>query len=163
MISQGIAELTNVYNLSSEKRANRAMSLEDFILQIDITLRTTKKEFKIGELCILSVLFLLLMAPAGSRLRSILCLCFGDINILLVRDPKHPEGPYKLLIRFMLAFTKHYLDSKAIKTFMVLEIIYDDILLLSPHIFLLGILFYHNAFRSESLNQNPGALTKLKI
>ncbi|KAG6358485.1 hypothetical protein INS49_014369 [Diaporthe citri] len=163
MISQGIAELTNVYDLSSEKRNNRAMLLADFILQIDTMLRTTEKDFKIGELRILSVLFLLLMAPAGSRLRSILRLRFGDINILLVRDPKHPEGPYKLLIRFTLAFTKRYLDSKAIKTFMIPEIIYDDTLLLSPHVFLLGILFRHNAFRSESLNKNPGALADLRI
>lgn len=60
------------------------MSLKDFILQINITLRTTKKQFKFSKLYILSILFLLVIALINSHLLFILYLYFKDINILLI-------------------------------------------------------------------------------
>ena len=48
------------------------MTLEDLKLQIETTLQTTHKDFKLGEMRILAVLFLLLLAPQGSRPQSIL-------------------------------------------------------------------------------------------
>lgn len=48
------------------------MTLDDLKLHIETTLRTTSKDFKLGELRILAVLFLLLLAPQGSRPQSIL-------------------------------------------------------------------------------------------
>lgn len=49
------------------------------------------------------------------------------------------------------------------KTFLVPEIIYDPNLLLSPHVFLLAILFKNRAFEAETLNDNPRLLSTLKI
>lgn len=49
------------------------------------------------------------------------------------------------------------------KTFLIPEIIYDPSLLLSPHVFLLGILFKHRAFLAEDLNDYPHALSDLDI
>lgn len=86
------------------------MTINDLKDQIETTLSTTKKSFDLGELRILAVLFLLLLAPAGSRPTSILRLRFGDIRVALARDPE--GGPHKILIRFTLEFTKSYLGTK---------------------------------------------------
>lgn len=86
------------------------MTVEDLRDQIHTTLSTTEKSFRVGEHRILAVLFLLLLAPAGARPASILRMRFGDIQILLARDPA--GGPHKILIRFTLAFTKTYLGVK---------------------------------------------------
>lgn len=89
------------------------MTLDDLKLQIYITLRTTEKGFKIGEQRILAVLFLLFLAPQGARPRSILQLKFGDIAVVLVRNPKDLEGPPTLVIELSMAYTKRYLGPKA--------------------------------------------------
>lgn len=87
------------------------MTLEDLKLQIETTLRTTRKSYKLGEQRILAILFLLLLAPGGSRPTSILKLRFGDIRLSLVRDANN--GSHRLLIRFTLEYTKRYLGKKA--------------------------------------------------
>lgn len=45
---------------------------------------------------------------------------------------------------------------------MLPEIIYNPILLLSPHVFL-PILFRHKAFRSQGLNANPDILNQFQV
>lgn len=116
-IRQALVELGNTYNLASDKRVNRAMTLADLKLQLATTVRTTEKSFRLGEVRMLAVLYLLLLAPAGSRPQSILSLRFGDIGILLSRDPH--GGPHRLLIKFSLNFTKRYLGKKATYVFVV--------------------------------------------
>lgn len=105
-----LRDLAKKHGLSNEKRANRCMTIEDLKKQIETTISTTKKSFKLGELRILAVLFLLLLAPAGARPTSILRMRFGDIRLVLARDPE--GGPHNILIRFTLAFTKTYLGVK---------------------------------------------------
>jgi hypothetical protein len=107
---QVLRDLAKKCGLSDEKRANRCMTIDDLKEQIRRTISTTKKSFKLGELRILAVLFLLLLAPAGARPASILSLRFGDLRVALVKDPA--GGPHRLLIRFTLAFTKTYLGVK---------------------------------------------------
>lgn len=87
------------------------MTLADLTKQIDTTIRTTERAFKTGEVRVLAVLCLLLLAPAGSRIASILQLRFGHIKLSLVRDPQ--GGPHKVVIKFSLEFTKQYLGEKA--------------------------------------------------
>lgn len=86
------------------------MTIDNLEQQIETTLSTTKKSFKLGELRILAVLFLLLLAPAGARPMSILRLRLRDILTVLVRDPE--GGPHNILIKFTMAFTKTYLGEK---------------------------------------------------
>ncbi|EFY90641.1 hypothetical protein J3458_013381 [Metarhizium acridum] len=155
-----LRELAKKHGLSDQKRANRCMTINDLKEQIETTLSTTKKSFDLGEHRILAVLFLLLLAPAGSRPTSILRLRFGDIRVALARDPE--GGPHKILIRFTLEFTKSYLGTKDAKTFTIPEMMFDPSLLLSPHAFLLGILFRHQAFRACQLT-SPRQLDELDI
>lgn len=86
------------------------MSLEDLKLQIETTLCTTEKSFKLGELRVLAVLFLLLVCPTGSRPGAILGLQFGDIQVSLMRDPN--GGPHRLVIACTLNKTKTYKGKK---------------------------------------------------
>ncbi|KAI0103271.1 C2H2 finger domain-containing protein [Nemania sp. FL0031] len=163
-VLKGIVNLAKVHGLSHEKRDNRSMTLEDLKLQLDTTIRTTEKSFKLGEQRILAVLFLLLLAPAGSRPQSILQMRFGDIKVALRRDPFDPEnGPIRLLLRLTLQFTKKYLGPKAMKTFYILEMICEPNFIFNPHVFLLGILFKNRVFRAEGLNNNPQMLVKMRI
>ncbi|KAK9774936.1 putative C2H2 finger domain protein [Seiridium cardinale] len=154
-IGNALVRLGEKYKLTHEKRENRSMTLTDLKHQIATTLRTTDKSFKLGEMRILAILFLSLLAPAGSRPTSILKLRFGDSRVLLARDPD--GGPHRLVIKFTLSFTKQYLGKKASKTFLIPEIIYDPSLLLSPHVFLLGILFKNhlNIINGENVLRLP--------
>lgn len=86
------------------------MTVETLKDQFETTLSTTEKSFGLGELRIYATLFLLLLAPGGSRPESILRLRFGDIKVTLARDPG--GGPHNIIIRFTPEFTKTYLGSK---------------------------------------------------
>ncbi|KAI3340357.1 C2H2 finger domain protein [Ustulina deusta] len=125
-----------------KRRMNRCMTTDDLKLQIETTLGTTKKSFKLGELRILAVLFLLLLAPAGARPTSILRLRFGDLHPVLARDLE--GGPPKILIWFSLAFIKIYFGEKKVKLYLIPKTMYDPFLMLSSHVFFLGILFHEH-------------------
>lgn len=86
------------------------MTVEDLKNQIKEAISTTRRSFKLGEIRMLFVLFVLLLAPAGARPSAILQLRLGDIRLVLARDPE--GGPHKILIRFTPCFTKSYLGVK---------------------------------------------------
>lgn len=140
------------------------MTIEDLKIHLDTILCTTERTFKLGEQRIMAILFMLLLAPAGSRPTSILEMRFGDLEIVLRRDGKDPKnGPKRLLIRMKLEFTKKYLGPKAVKTFHIPEIIEEPNFILNPHVFLLGILFRLQAFQAPGLNANPDLLHTINI
>ncbi|CCF41454.1 C2H2 finger domain-containing protein [Colletotrichum higginsianum] len=155
-----IGRLAKKHDLNDQARANRIMTIDQLKEHNKETLSTTRKMFGLGEVRILAVLFVLLVAPASARRRAIARLRFGDIRVVLARDPE--GGPHKLLIRFTPKFTKEYLGAKAQNTYPIPETMFDDSLLLSPHVFLLGILFRHQAFRASSLT-SPDQLKRLDI
>lgn len=101
-----------------------------------------------------------MLAPTGTRPTSVLLLRFENIRIVLARNPN--GGPYKILIKFTLEFTKTYLSSKDAKTVTIPEILFNLSLTLSIQTFLLGILFRHRAFKAPSLTY-PERLTQLNI
>ncbi|KXX77138.1 hypothetical protein MMYC01_207556 [Madurella mycetomatis] len=155
-----LKKLAKKHGLSDQKRENRCMTVDDLKQQVETTLGTTEKSFSLGELRILCVLFLLLLAPTGARPASVLKLHYRDIRVVLSRDPD--GGPHKVLIRFTLEFTKTYLGTKDAKTVTLPEVLFDDSLMLSPHVFLEGVLFRHRAFEAPSLTC-PDAVSRLDI
>ncbi|KAF5535363.1 C2H2 finger domain-containing protein [Fusarium mexicanum] len=134
--------------------------MDDLERQAKTTISTSKKRFRIGEHRIYALLFLLLIAPSGSRPRALLFLRYGDLELFLARDPE--GGPHRPVIRFKLHFTKTFLGDKEVNTMTLPEIFFDSSLLLSPHCLLLGILFHHKAFQAPSLT-SPEHLSKLDI
>ncbi|KKY29331.1 putative c2h2 finger domain protein [Diaporthe ampelina] len=113
LVRNGLAHLGKIYKLKTDKTMNREMTMDGLKRQIETTLCTPEKSFILGELRILAVLFLLLVAPAGSRPASILKLRFRHLRISLNRDPEDPNGYPRLLIQLHLEFTKQYLGPKA--------------------------------------------------
>jgi hypothetical protein len=72
------------------------MTIDSLKEQIYTTLSILRKSFKLEELRILAMLFLLLLALSGSQPSALLQLRFGDIWVVLARDP---EGRlYTLLV-----------------------------------------------------------------
>ncbi|KAK2051368.1 C2H2 finger domain-containing protein [Colletotrichum caudatum] len=155
-----IGDLAKKHGLNDQARANRIMTIDQLKQHIKETLSTTRKIFRLGEVRLLAVLFVLLVAPAGARRKAITRLRFRDIRVVLARDPE--GGPHKLLIRFTPKFTKEYLSAKAQNTYPIPETMFDPSLLLSPHVFLLGILFCYKAFCASSLIL-PDQLKRLNI
>ncbi|KAF3349014.1 hypothetical protein VdG2_02860 [Verticillium dahliae VDG2] len=64
---KALRKLPKAKELSNKKRENRCMIINDLKEQIEKTVSTIKKSFDLGELRILLILFLLLLAPAGAR------------------------------------------------------------------------------------------------
>ncbi|OCK91144.1 uncharacterized protein K441DRAFT_576326, partial [Cenococcum geophilum 1.58] len=62
-------------------------------------------------------------------------------------------GPYKIVPKFIFKFTKEYLGIKKAtnNTFPIPKIIFNPLLILSPYIFLLGLLFTDKAFTAPNL------------
>ncbi|KAI1026496.1 hypothetical protein LB504_013130 [Fusarium proliferatum] len=153
-------KLTQKHGLTAQRRENRCMTIENLEKQAKTTISTTKKRFRIGEHRIYALLFLLLIAPSGSRPQALLSLRYGDLELSLARDPE--GGPHRILIRFKLCFTKTFLGEKEINTLTLPETIFDSSLLLSPHTLLLGLIFRHKAFEAPTLT-SPEHLSKLDI
>lgn len=86
------------------------MTIDTLKDQIETTLGTTEKKFPLSELRIYIALFLLLVAPSGSRPTAILKLRFDDILVVRARDSE--GGPHKYLLKLTPEFTKTYLGKK---------------------------------------------------
>ncbi|KAJ5467324.1 hypothetical protein N7475_005076 [Penicillium sp. IBT 31633x] len=56
-------------------------------------------------------------------------------------------GPYRILIEFKFKYIKGFLRSKDENIYILPEIIFNPLLILSPYIFLLGLLFTDCAFK----------------
>lgn len=82
--------------------------------QIEIILYIIKKIFKLEKLYILTVLFLFLFIFQNFRLKAIFELKFKNIEILLIYNSKNFNKFSKFVTRFNLAYTKIYLEFKAI-------------------------------------------------
>lgn len=80
---QLIGEVFEEFHLSSERRENRPMTLDQLKEQIETTLQIPEKKFKLGEIRLQNVLFMLLLAPTGSRLHAVLKIRYRDIEIAL--------------------------------------------------------------------------------
>ncbi|EER42287.1 C2H2 finger domain-containing protein [Histoplasma capsulatum H143] len=65
------------------------------------------------------------------------------------RDPS--GGPHLPTVEFRYRFTKKHLGLTPTNTFILPEIIYEPSLILSPHNFLFGILFFFGAFKATNL------------
>ncbi|KAK6840677.1 C2H2 finger domain protein [Apiospora arundinis] len=157
---QVLRALAKKHGLSNERRPNRCITTDQLEGQVKTTLDTTKKSFKLGELRIYAVLYLLLLAPAGARPASILQLRYGDFLVMLERDPE--GGPHNTLIKFTLAYTKTYLGVKDANTYPLPETLWENSLFLNTHVFFLAILFRHRAFLAPSLT-SPHQLKELNI
>ncbi|OCK91232.1 uncharacterized protein K441DRAFT_461095, partial [Cenococcum geophilum 1.58] len=95
-----------------------------------------------------------------SQPKALLNLCYQHIIITLIYNPK--GGPYKIMPKFTFKFTKEYFGIKETNTFSIPKIIFNPSLILSPYVFLLGLLFADKAFIAPNLT-SAKQLSKLYI
>ncbi|KAJ9480689.1 hypothetical protein VN97_g12850 [Penicillium thymicola] len=151
--------------LSLKGRPKATMYVEDVAEFARVILSTTEMTFPCGWYRIQLLLFCQLAAITGSRPGALLKLRFQDLKLTLVRDPN--GGRPRLFIYLRPEFTKSFLGEKESNTFPIPEIIFDPTLVLSPHVFLLGMLFRIGAFKSLSKDgpvmDCPEKLYRLRI
>ncbi|KAI3032155.1 hypothetical protein CBS147353_919 [Aspergillus niger] len=130
------------------RRPKATMYIEDVAEFARVLLSTTEMTFVCGWLRIQLLLFCQLAAITGSRPGALLNLRYRDLILTLVRNPE--GGRPRLFIYLTPEFTKTFLGEKEQNTFPIPEIIFDPSLVLSPHVFLLGMLFRLRAFKTFS-------------
>ncbi|OJD16129.1 hypothetical protein AJ78_03709 [Emergomyces pasteurianus Ep9510] len=148
--SQDVIEL-----IADEKKLNRdprppgTMYVDDLAEYNRVLLTTNEMEFQVGWARIQLILYTQLAGVTANRPDALTQLRYCDLVLTLVRDP-HSSTP-RLCVGLTALFTKTHLGMKDANTFWLPEIIYDPTLVLSPHVFLLGMLFHIQAFKSPSI------------
>ncbi|KAJ5627605.1 hypothetical protein N7490_009833 [Penicillium lividum] len=159
-----IRRLAKKYKLSIKGREKPPMDVEDLAKVVETTVSTTKKKFGHGRHRIELGLFLQLAGLTTNRPQAILDLRYRHIQVSLLRDPQ--GGPHRIVIEFTFEFTKEWLGAKDANTYILPEIIFDPSLVLSPHVFLLGLLFADRAFDrvdGEEVLVSANQLPRLRI
>ncbi|KAH7306158.1 C2H2 finger domain protein [Rhexocercosporidium sp. MPI-PUGE-AT-0058] len=146
---RALRKLAKKYRLSTKKRDNVAMYIEDLASVLQTNLTTTKQRYTYSRHRIAMSFFCQLAIFSANRPSALLKLRYSDIAVNLLRDPS--GGPHRILIEFTCEFTKKYLGTKEANTFVLSEIIFDSFLILSPHVDLLGLIFADNTFLAPSL------------
>ncbi|CAG8036080.1 unnamed protein product [Penicillium olsonii] len=159
-----IRKLARKHKLSWKGREKSTMFVEDLTMVVETAISTTKKKFGHGRHRIELCLFLQLAGLTANRPQAVLSLRYRHIGVSLLRDPQ--GGPHRILIEFKFEYTKGFLGSKDENTYILPEIIFDPSLVLSPHVFLLGLLFADSDFKrvdGEEVLTSAGQLPRLHI
>ncbi|ORX95381.1 hypothetical protein BCR34DRAFT_607969 [Clohesyomyces aquaticus] len=155
-----LRKLAKKHGLKKIGRDKACMYIEDQTLVLQTNLETTEKRYSHGRYRIQAHLYLQLGGFTANRPQALLNLCYRHIQVTLLRDPE--GGPHRVLLEFTFEFTKEFLGIKDMNTFPLPEIIYDESLIFSPHVFLLGVLFRDQAFAAYNLT-SPEELSRLHI
>ncbi|EDN10985.1 predicted protein [Histoplasma mississippiense (nom. inval.)] len=157
---QRLRRLAKKHGLDTQEKEKDPAYVEDTSTLQKTALRTQEKRFWLGlqrmQICLYNLLGLFTL----NRKSAILNLRFKDLRVSLQRDPS--GGPDLPTVEFSYEFTKKHLGLTQTNTFTLPEIIYEPSLILSPHIFLFGILFFFEAFSPPSLT-SMAKLRGLKI
>ncbi|KKZ67419.1 hypothetical protein EMCG_06914 [[Emmonsia] crescens] len=145
--------------LSEEGIKKGTMYVQDLAELCRVLLATTEMLFLVGYLRIQLILFCHFAGYTANRPSAVLDVRLGDLELTLVRDTIY--GRPRLVVKVTFDYTR-FLGKKASDTFTLSEIIYDPSLILSPHVFLLGMLFHFQAFKSPSLT-SPERLYDLGV
>ncbi|TQB67628.1 hypothetical protein MPDQ_005096 [Monascus purpureus] len=159
-----IRRLAKKHKLSTKGRDKPPMDVKDLTKVVETTISTTKKKFGHGRHRIELALFLQLAGLTTNRPQAILNLRYRHIQVSLLRDPQ--GGLHRIVIEFTFEFTKEWLGAKDANTYILPEIIFDPSLVLSPHVFLLGLIFADRAFdrvEGEEVLVSASQIPRLRI
>ncbi|KAJ5974897.1 hypothetical protein N7481_008604 [Penicillium waksmanii] len=159
-----IRRLAKKYKLAEKGRDKPPMDVQDLAKVVETAISTTEKKFGHGRHRIELGLFLQLAGLTTNRPQAILNLRYRHIQVSLLRDPR--GGPHRIVIEFTFEFTKEWLGAKDANTYILPEIIFDPSLVLSPHVFLLGLLFADRAFGrvdGEEVLVSASQLSQIRI
>ncbi|KAJ5449659.1 uncharacterized protein N7458_006108, partial [Penicillium daleae] len=122
VISRNFLQIINTLQSITYSREKSTIFIEDLTIVVETASSTTKKKFG-----------------------HVLSLRYCYIRVSLLRDPQ--GRPYRILIEFKFEYIKGFLSVKDKNTYILPEIIFDLLLVLSPYIFLLGLLFADYTFK----------------
>ncbi|EDN06475.1 predicted protein [Histoplasma mississippiense (nom. inval.)] len=146
---KSLRRLAKKRGLDVQEKEKTPVYVEDMSPLQETTLRTQEKRFWLGlqrmQICLYNLLGLFTL----NRKSAILALRYKDLRVSLQWDPN--GGPHLPTVEFSYEFTKKHLGLTQTNTFILPEIIYDPSLILSPHNFLFGILFFFGAFKATNL------------
>ncbi|KAJ8110847.1 hypothetical protein OPT61_g6412 [Boeremia exigua] len=151
--------LALTHGLSHTPREKPAIDAEDVLEIARTALTTVEKMFRIGRYRIQTCFFFQGGFITANRPDALLKLRYKDIKVLLLQRPS--GGPHTVVLEWTYEFTKSHLGPKPANTFVIPEIIFDPSLVLSPHVFLLGLMFADKVFSIPNLT--PERLYKLDI
>ncbi|KAJ5804829.1 hypothetical protein N7474_010694 [Penicillium riverlandense] len=149
-INVGIRKLINKFGLNQQERGKELVYVQDLTELNETILRTQERRFHFGYERIQMCLFSMIGIYTVNRLSALLSLQLKHLQFSIQKDPH--GGPPVLLVEIRLEHTKRFLGSEAINTFAFPKIIDDPSLIFSPHVFIFGILFWLQAFKSPALS-----------
>ncbi|KAF1966830.1 hypothetical protein BU23DRAFT_584167 [Bimuria novae-zelandiae CBS 107.79] len=159
-VSQVLRKLAKKHGLKKIGRDKACMYVEDLAQVLETNLVTTKKQYSHGRYWIQTQVYLQLGSFTANQPKALLSLCYRHVQVTLLRDLE--GGPHRVLLKLTFEFTKEFLRIKDMNTFPIPEIIYNETLTFSPHVFLLGMLFHDRAFAAYNLT-SPEELSRLSI
>jgi len=155
------------------------MYVEDLTRVLETNLVTTGKWYSHGRYRIQAQVYLQLGGFTANRPKALLSLCYRHVQVTLLRDPE--GGPHQVLLGLALNLRKSFLGLKICKffslrficlvkdsndsvrnTFPIPEVIHDETLTFSLHVFLLRMLFHDSAFAAHNLT-SPEELSRFSI
>ncbi|KAE8130760.1 hypothetical protein BDV38DRAFT_291355 [Aspergillus pseudotamarii] len=142
---KSIRRIAREYELDTDEKEKTPMFIEDVVPLQETTLRTMEKRFDLGLQRMQQCLYPLMACFTVNRINAMRRLQYQHLQCSIQRDPH--GGPPRILLEIKYKFAKKYMGVTQANTFPLPEIIYDPSLMLSPHTFLLGILFHDDAFR----------------
>ncbi|KAF1964005.1 hypothetical protein BU23DRAFT_521662, partial [Bimuria novae-zelandiae CBS 107.79] len=155
-----LRKLAKKHGLKKIGRDKACMYVEDLTRVLETNLVTTEKRYSHGRYRIQTQVYLQLGGFTANRPKALLSLCYRHVQVTLLRDPE--GGPHRVLLELTFEFTKEFLGIKDMNTFPIPEVIHDETLTFSPHVFLLGMLFHDGAFAAYNLT-SPEELSRLSI
>ncbi|KAJ5098530.1 hypothetical protein N7532_005531 [Penicillium argentinense] len=146
---QSIRKIVKAKGLITDEKEKPPLYIEDVIILQETVLRTMEKRFHIGLQRMQQCLYNLMACFTVNRISAMRKLQYKHLQCSIQRDPK--GGPPRILLEITYKFAKTHLGVTQGNTFIIPEIIHDPSLMLSPHEFLLGILFDDDAFRAPAI------------
>ncbi|KAH8691891.1 putative C2H2 finger domain protein [Talaromyces proteolyticus] len=140
----GIRKVIRDRKMNTQPRDNIPLYIEDVIPFNETIITTRKKRFHLGIQRIMLCLLLMLGLFTANRKRAMMRLQYKHILITMQRNPH--GGPPVPSIDIKPEYVKQLLGTKDLNEFCFPEIIFGVSLVLSPHVFLFGLLFHANAF-----------------
>ncbi|KAI2825390.1 hypothetical protein CBS147321_1038 [Aspergillus niger] len=148
-VRTGMRYLIDKRGLDKQPRANVPVYIEDMVPFNETILSTREKRFYLGFQRIILCLYNTIGLFTINRKHAILDLQFKHLQLSLQQDPH--GGPPVLTIEFQPEFVKSVLGMSKLNTFTLPEVVYGVSLVFSPHVLLLIILFYVQAFEAPHL------------
>ncbi|BDD63414.1 hypothetical protein MAP00_008306 [Monascus purpureus] len=146
---KSIRRIAREHDLDTDEKEKTLMFIEDVVPLQETTLRTMEKRFDLGLQRMQQCLYPLMACFTVNRINAMRRLQYQHLQCSIQRDPH--GGPPRILLEIKYKFAKKYMGVTQANTFPLPEIIYGPSLMLSPHTFLLGILFHDDAFRAPGI------------